>query len=98
MARWAEEAFDLRMGADLLLAISQEDTESLSRWIAPTNTGGLRFQRKEGGKRHLRRMTRDHPLMKYLERDPLDLPRAARFLAQTIANEKLERFTQTRLL
>ena len=40
----------------------------------------------------------DNPLMTDLAVDPLDLPCAARFVAQTLVNEKLERFTQTRLL
>ena len=98
LALWAEEAFDLRMGSDLLLAISQEDTESLSRWIRPTDAGGLTFQREEGGRRCRLGMGPDHPLLRSLEAEALDLPRAARFVAQMLANEKLERFTQTRLL
>ncbi len=87
-----------RLAADLLLAIHREDSESLSRWIGPTDTGGLQFQREEGGRRRLLEMSPDHAFMMYLERDPLDVARAARFLAQILANEKLEHFTQTRLL
>ena len=43
-------------------------------------------------------MGRDHPLLRSPEGEALDLPRAARFVAQVLANKKLERFTATRLL
>ncbi len=95
---WAEEAFDLRLGSDLLLAITQADTDALSRWIAPTDSGKLRFEREEGGRRFTMGMGRDHPLLRSPEGEALDLPRAARFVAQVLANKKLERFTATRLL
>ncbi len=95
---WEGEVFDMRIAADLLLAVNQEDTHSLARWISPSAAGALEFQRVEGGTRRLMGITPSHSLMKYVEPENLDLPRVARFFAQILANKKLERFTETRLL